>query len=220
MTANASKAHNRGRGAAAQFLRDNISYDGPGCLIWPFSRQPSGYGALGYNGKQCYAHRLMCEMVKGPAPTTRHEAAHSCGRGRDGCVDPRHLDWKTPTENALDCAGHGTQSRNRWGNAGKLTRRQVAEIWALKGRETQAETGKRFDVSASTIRDVYLGRTHLGYTAVSMLRTLSELDLSMFPNYSNGAWSRANLEAMIDDLVAATNESGVFGQSERQEDRT
>lgn len=205
-------SNKKGEGEAVTFLRDNVGYDADGCLEWPFSTMPTGYACFGYLGKSLYAHRFMCELVKGPPPSPLHEAAHSCGRGKFGCVDPRHLSWKTATENALDSAKHGTQARNPWGNTGKITRNQVAEIWALKGRETQAETGARFGVSASTIRDIYLGRSHLGMTAVAMLRKLSERDLGDMKNYSSGMWSRQNLEALIDDLVADTNQSDSVGQ--------
>lgn len=195
----------RGEGEGAAFLRANVDYKGEGCLQWPLSEMPTGYGVLAYLGKNHYAHRFMCELVKGPPPSPVHEAAHSCGRGKFGCVDPRHLSWKTPTANALDCRGHGTQSRNTWGPMGKLSKNQIAEIWALKGRETQTKTAERFGVSASTIRDIYLGRSHLGMTAVAMLRKLAERDLGDMPNHSSGLWSRQNLEALIDDLVAETN---------------
>jgi hypothetical protein len=205
-----------GEGNAVAWLRANADHSGQDCLIWPFSRMPTGYGAFGFHGKHLYAHRFMCELIHGKAPTSRHEAAHACGNGKDGCVHPQHLSWKTPTENAFDSSRHGTGSRNKWGSAGKLTRRQVAEIWAAKGQETQQVTAERYDVSASTIRDIYLGRTHVGFTAVALLRELSLRDLGHMPNYSSGLWSRRNLEAMIDDLVADTNDAAC-GQTTRDE---
>lgn len=206
-----------GEGNAVAWLRAHVDHPGDECLRWPFSTHPTGYGSLGYMGEILYAHRFMCELVNGPAPSPVHEAAHLCGNGKEGCVHPRHLLWKTATQNALDSRGHGTQARNRWGPKGKITRRQVAEIWALKGRETQAVIGAKYDISPSTVRDIYLGRTHLGMTAVAMLRLLSEReDLGAMPNYSSGLWSRRNLEAMIDDLVADTNT--VAGQVTAKED--
>lgn len=196
---------NRGKGATHAWLLANLNYAGVECLSWPFCTLPTGYGVFGHLGEHHYAHRYMCELVNGPPPSPIHEAAHSCGRGKFGCVDPRHLSWKTPSENALDSRAHGTQARNPWGPMGKLSKNQIAEIWALKGRKTQAQIAEQFGVSASTIRDIYLGRTHLGMTAVAMLRKLAERDLADLPNYSSGLWSRRNLEALIDDLVAETN---------------
>lgn len=152
----------RGQGAAVAFLRANLNYDGEGCLTWPFTRLPSGYGHMGWLGNHHYAHRLMCEFVNGPPPTPEHEAAHSCGRGKFGCVDPRHLSWKTISENSLDCREHGTQARCRNGNRGHLTETDVQEIRALEGYLTQAEVAEMFGVSQPTIRDIYTGRSWVG----------------------------------------------------------
>jgi hypothetical protein len=44
--------------------------------------------------------RLMCEFRHGPAPSSAHEAGHTCPDGeRDDCVAPHHLVWMTRTEN-------------------------------------------------------------------------------------------------------------------------
>ena len=52
--------------------------------------------------------------------------------------------------------------------------------------------------------------TKSGACAKAVLRLLSEReDLGDMKNYSSGLWSRRNLEALIDDLVADTNQSGV-----------
>ncbi len=153
-----------GQGAAAAFLYDNVAFTGDGCLTWPFSTMPTGYGALGYLGKQHYAHRFMCELVNGPPPSPTHEAAHSCGRGKFGCVDPRHLSWKTISENSLDCRGHGTQARNKRGNRGHLTDQDAEEIKALRGYLTQAEIAGMFNTSQPTVRDIFTGRSRAGRT--------------------------------------------------------
>jgi hypothetical protein len=148
-----------GSGVGIAFLRHNLNYEGPSCLIWPMSRNPNGYGMFGLDGKHLWAHRYMCELVNGPPPTPEHEAAHSCGRGKDGCVHPKHLSWKTISENALDSREHGTQARNPHGNAGKLTEADVAEILSLKGTDTQVNIAARFGVSPPTIRDIFTGRS-------------------------------------------------------------
>lgn len=154
------------------WLHAHAEHDGAECLIWPFCRQPTGYGAFGYteNGKRemPYAHRYMCELVNGPPPTPTHEAAHSCGNGKGGCVHPKHLSWKTISENNLDCRAHGTHVRCPTGNRGKLTDAQVAEIRSLAGTMTQAAMAARFSVSQPTIRDILTGRSR------SKARTLNK----------------------------------------------
>lgn len=152
----------KGNGKTIQWLRDHVNYDSDYCLIWPFNRNPNGYGQLGYLGKSGYAHRMMCEMAHGPAPSPDHEAAHSCGNGHMGCASPKHLSWKTRSENLLDCREHGTQARSCNGNKGRLTEDQVMQIRALKGKKTQAEIAFTFGVSEPTIRDIFLGRSHTG----------------------------------------------------------
>lgn len=151
---------NKGKSARADWLRGRVNYDGPECLTWPFSKV-RGYGNLKFGDKITYAHRVMCELVHGPDPTGEHEAAHSCGRGHFGCVDPRHLSWKTKSENALDCRAHGTQARNMAGNRGKLSDEDAAEIRTLKGYLTQAEIAAMFGVSEPTIRDIFSGRSRI-----------------------------------------------------------
>lgn len=150
----------KGQGKCYQWLIDHQGYEGDYCLIWPFYRNPNGYGQLGYLGESYWAHRFMCELVKGPPPTPDHEAAHSCGNGAGGCAHPKHLSWKTKSENLLDCSEHGTQARSANGNKGRLTSDQVEGIRALKGKKTQAEIAFTFGVSEPTVRDIFLGRSH------------------------------------------------------------
>lgn len=143
----------RGAGQAVKFLRDNVSYQGDACLPWPFSRDGGvGRGRVGYLGKLYWAHRLMCEFAHGPAPTPKHQAAHSCGKGHEGCVNPRHLSWKTVSENLLDRREHGTAVGSPYGQHGKLKPDQIAEIRALKGKVPKREIAARFGVGYAAIQ--------------------------------------------------------------------
>lgn len=161
MTAKGTKNPHRGKGAAAKFLRDNLAYDGEDCLLWPFGRQPTGYGSLGYMGVQYYAHRFMCELVHGPAPSPEHEAAHSCGRGKQGCVDPRHLSWKTKAQNMQDKRQHGTASNSWWGRRGKLTPEIVQQIrdGIPYGPPLIHWLSAKYGITPSNIRHIQQGRT-------------------------------------------------------------
>lgn len=144
---------NRGKGKAVAWLRANVDYDGEGCLIWPFSRDR--YGFLGHEGKHYYAHRFMCELVNGPPPSLKHQAAHSCGRGEQGCVHPKHLSWKTLGGNMLDKSIHGTNWKRVRGR--KLTHEQIDAIRA--SAEKPPELAKQFGVSESNIRHIQAGRS-------------------------------------------------------------
>src|SRR5690349_16534473 len=72
------------------------------CLKWPFADDGKGYGVIKVDGRQQYAHRIMCTLVNGEPPTELHETAHSCGNGHLGCVHPGHVRWATRAENHAD----------------------------------------------------------------------------------------------------------------------
>lgn len=150
---------NRGTGKTLKWLKEHVNHDGNDCLIWPFNRIPNGYGMFGYLGKMYYAHRYMCELVNGPPPEG-HEAAHSCGNGKLGCANPKHLSWKTKSENRLDALRHGTGVRNRSGPKGSLTDEQVLAIRRLKGQETQDRIAEMFNISAPRVRAIFTGKIY------------------------------------------------------------
>ena len=122
------------------------------CLMWPFSLASNGYGQIGRD--RHIPHRLMCEHRHGPAPTEKHQAAHSCGKGHEGCVNPWHLNWRTPAENQVErYEQSGPVSRT------KLTDDQADEIRSLKGKEIITWTAKLFGVSEANIRQIQNGTT-------------------------------------------------------------
>lgn len=140
----------RGEGKTAKWLFDHAAYAGDDCLAWPFSRHPTGYGSFGYLGEMHYAHRFMCEIAHGDAPFDKTYASHSCGNGHKGCVNPKHLSWKTPTDNQLDRGRHGTKARG--GRVTSFTARQVTEMRRLRATKTQEQIAKIFNTTRSTIR--------------------------------------------------------------------
>lgn len=143
-------------GKHMRWLKAHANYSGNDCLKWPFNCDTGGYGLMYANGKTPNAHRVMCELVNGPAPTERHQAAHSCGNGHLACVNPTHLSWKTNRENQLDRRKHGTAIR---GIDTKLNHAAAAKIRQLRGTDTYTAIGRQFGVSRDTIRKVMTGQT-------------------------------------------------------------
>lgn len=121
------------RGQPLQWLKANLGQQSDACLLWPFSKNNHGYGRVYCEGKVRLAHRLVCELVSGPPPTPGHEAAHLCGCGHLGCVNPRHLAWKTALENAADTRRHGTLARGERHGMARLTEADVRSIRSNSG---------------------------------------------------------------------------------------
>lgn len=137
------------RGEPMRWLREHAKFSGDECLKWPFARFPDGRAHM--NGAK--PTRVMCELVHGPAPD-RAEAAHSCGKGHEACVNPRHLRWATSIENAADKSQHGTAIVGEAHYAAKLTEADVCAIRQLRGRQTLAQVGAMYGVGASCISKV------------------------------------------------------------------
>lgn len=115
-------------GTLSKFVQEHVNYAGDDCLIWPFKSGAHGYGALNVNGKLIGAHRYMCCLVHGEPPFKGMVAAHSCGNGNKGCVNPNHLRWATYKENAEDKDIHGTHVKGSAVYNAKLTEESVRFI--------------------------------------------------------------------------------------------
>lgn len=145
---------NRGKGEKLAWLKERVGFDGPDCLIWPATRNWNGYGTLGVNGKLCYAHRVMCELIHGEPPP-KHVAAHSCHNGHGGCVHPKHLSWKTHSQNVLERQnipdmGWPTRQTN-------VPAEHIAKIIELRGKMNQREIGKMFGISYQHVSIIQRG---------------------------------------------------------------
>lgn len=137
---------------AKRWIRQQLDHeDKKFCVIWPFCRAQNGYPQVGK--AKVTVTRIMCERRHGPPPTPRHQAAHSCNNGHNGCVNQWHLDWKTPAENQLDRPDRIGRSQR------KLLPNQVDEIRRMKDRERTVDTAARFSVTEANVRQIQSGKT-------------------------------------------------------------
>lgn len=133
-----------------------LPYTGEDCLTWPHARA-LGYGYLYIDGRVRGVHRLVCERLYGSPPTPQHQAAHSCGKGHEGCVNPMHLSWKTRSENETDKISHQTSQHGERGSGARLTVAVIQEIRALRGLVSQSVLAKKFGVTQSHISRIQTG---------------------------------------------------------------
>lgn len=131
----------REHGKQVPWLLAHVGYKGDDCLIWPFAYHRDGRGQITYERTTQQTHRVMCRLRHGEPPTPAHEAAHSCGRGHHGCVNPNHLRWATHIENLADQIAHDTRAWGERHYAAIITEDQVRTI------RQQAKTHARRDIA-------------------------------------------------------------------------
>lgn len=145
-------------GAHEKWLRENSSYSGTECLIWPFSSKSNGYGMASLQGKGLMAaHRFMCILVNGNPPTNKHVSAHSCNNGQNGCVSPKHVRWATYKENSDDKYVHGTVKVGVKNHNAKLTAEKARAIYNSK--LSIKETCAKFNVGVGCVSSIKNGAT-------------------------------------------------------------
>lgn len=143
----------KGRGYVA-FLESLIGTDITECIPYPGRRAKDGYGRVG----NTTASRYMCRLAHGNPPDSSLDAAHSCGRGHEGCVNPNHLRWRTRQQNQMERRDHGTMVRGEMIVQSKLTETDVREIKRLLGQVSQAQLAEQFGVSQPAISEIARGR--------------------------------------------------------------
>jgi hypothetical protein len=135
------------------FIENAARSTSDACICWPFAGN-HGRGVIWIKGQNRYVQRIVCEMVHGRPPSPEYDSAHSCGKGHLGCVNGRHLSWKTPKENQADAVIHGTAPRGERSGMAKLTSEKVRQIRALNGKMSKREIAEKFGVGRSNIKKI------------------------------------------------------------------
>lgn len=140
------------KGQVTDWVRTHSGHRGDACLRWPFrARSISGYATMRWRGRSNHAHIVMCTLAHGPRPTPKHEVAHACGKGHEGCINPMHLRWATRSANHADRVAHGTSARGEKSGTARLTEADVTAIRRRLNDETQTSLAREFGVSLSLV---------------------------------------------------------------------
>jgi hypothetical protein len=97
----------------------------------------------------------MCLLAHGEPPSAEHQAAHSCGKGHLGCVNPKHLRWATPSENINDQLAHGTMRTGERHAGSYISERDVIAIRRLYANGVvQRRLAEAFDLSPQRVNEI------------------------------------------------------------------
>lgn len=129
------------------------------CLIWPFHRGDSGYGTVKLPAGKQVASRYVCRLANGDPHDEELQAAHSCGNGSGGCVNPKHLRWATRLENQREMVEHGKSQQGEKSFHAKLTSVDVREIRKLAKSHPVSEIAAKFAVTPSNIKLIVARKT-------------------------------------------------------------
>ena len=128
------------------------------CVRWPYATSKSGYARIWHNKRMYPAYRLVCEIAHGAPPDQALQAAHSCGNGAQGCVNPKHLRWATRVENEADKIVHNTVMRGTRNPRAKLSEFDVATIREIAPFATHTTLSRHYGVSSAQISRIVSGK--------------------------------------------------------------
>lgn len=149
---------NFARSPALEWIVDHLDHEGEECLKWPFSCS-GGRGRIELDGRNLIAARVMCALKYGDAPSPKYQAAHSCGKGLEGCTNPNHIRWATPKQNNADKKVHGTQFIGSDCYQAKVTDEEVKVIRRLGSEVSHTVLAARFGLSRAAVWKIATGKS-------------------------------------------------------------
>lgn len=148
-----------GRGEAHKWCREISLDETTKCITWPFGTLSNGYACISVDGSLTTASRYICSIYHGPPSRRGLYAAHSCGNGHLGCVNPNHLRWATPSQNCKDKATHGTDPSAERSPVRKLSWHDVRAIREMAKSMSHGEISEFFPVRRENISYIVRGAT-------------------------------------------------------------
>lgn len=140
-------------------LHVNIPDDPNGCWEWTGSKNSSGYGQLGIDGKLYLVHRISYALFVGMIPDDML-VCHVCDDPK--CVNPDHLFLGTYKDNMHDMISKHREdhSKSAKGERNGRTQRKLTNEIVYQIREmieqghTNTEIARNFGVKQNTISQI------------------------------------------------------------------
>lgn len=142
-------------------IRSIVSRAGSRCglLTEKFTSHGYVYIDLARDGvkRRFLVHALVATVFIGQRPTDGHQVNHRDGTKRNNVFT--NLEWVTPRENNMHALATGlrrpTDVRGVRNPNARLTIKQVAEILALAGKESQRSIAKRYGICKSMVGNIH-----------------------------------------------------------------
>lgn len=123
------------------------------------TKRPDGYHVLNIDKKVMYLHRMVAETFLPLEDYEGLQVNHIDGNKDNNSVS--NLEWISQQDNLKHARDTGLQNNAGENNGmSKLTERQVIEIRELVNTHTLKEVANMFNVSASCISAIKLGKTY------------------------------------------------------------
>lgn len=146
-------------GRTKRWIEDHKNYNGNDCIVWPFARNKRGYGNIYFKGVYTVASRVMCIKAHGEPESKLMEAAHSCGNGVEGCMNPKHLSWKTHTENENDKNKHKTRYRGSDCSFSKYDWPLIRSIRADSKEMRNKDIAEKYNITRQMVSNITLNKS-------------------------------------------------------------
>ena len=128
-----------------------------GCLEWTGKPDRNGYGRLGFDGRELYAHRTAFELYSQVKIPRGMQIRHKCDNRR--CVNPAHLELGTKQDNMTDMMSRQRQSKGETHNTAKLKEGDVLRVRRLLEEGiAQRVIAEEYGVSPSLISLISQGK--------------------------------------------------------------
>ena len=143
--------------AVSEFLDEALRSNTDDCIIWPFYRTKAGYAMIA-RPKLTTASRYILMQTVGEPPED-FQAAHSCGKGHLGCVNPKHLRWASRQDNMDDKKIHGTLPIGSKNGRAIMTNESVVSLrldrslgWKVR------DLAAKYGISRAAVGRIILGK--------------------------------------------------------------